>query len=66
MNLLRTGLSTQFKAVELAGIGRKYTDYNKLVSDPKAAPYVAKFMLQTGLQSQFQAVDQTSDEGREG
>jgi hypothetical protein len=48
------------------GIGRKHTDYNVLVSNPKAARYVVKFMLQTGLLTQFKAVEQAGDEGREG
>jgi hypothetical protein len=48
------------------GIGRKYTDYNVLVSDPRAARYVAKLMLQTGLLTQFKAVEQAGDEGRKG
>jgi hypothetical protein len=48
------------------GIGRKSTDYKALVSGPKAARYVVKFMLQTGLLTQFKAMEQAGDEGREG
>ena len=32
-------------------------DYDTLVNEPKAARYVADFMIKTGLLGQFQAVE---------
>jgi hypothetical protein len=40
--------------LKLPGIGR--LDYAALVSEPKAARYVAEFMIKTGLLNQFRAV----------
>jgi hypothetical protein len=35
----------------LEGIGRRYTDFNALISEPGATRYIAKFILRTGHNS---------------
>jgi hypothetical protein len=64
--LMQCPLHIALRKEMFEGIGRKCTDYNALASDPKVARYVVKFMLQTGLLTQFKAVEQAGDEGREG
>jgi hypothetical protein len=53
--LMQCPLHIALRKEMFEGIGRKYTDYNALVSDPKAARYVIKFMLQTGLLNAVQS-----------
>ena len=39
-----------------------HLDYAALVSEPKAAQYITKFMIKTGLLNQFRAVQLTEGE----
>jgi hypothetical protein len=48
------------RKLKLPGTGR--LDYAVLVSEPKAAQYVAEFMIKTGLLNQFRAVQLTQGE----
>jgi hypothetical protein len=64
--LMQCPLRIELRREMFEGIGRRYTDFNALISEPKAARYVAKFMLRAGLLTQFKAVELAGDEGREG
>jgi hypothetical protein len=51
---LRGEMLDKVGKLKLPGTGR--LDYAALVSEPKAARYVAEFMIKTGLLNQFRAV----------
>jgi hypothetical protein len=57
---LRGEMLDKVGKLKLPGTGR--LDYAALVSEPKAARYVAEFMIKTGLLNQFRAVQLTEGE----
>lgn len=51
-----------WEQLEGIGIGFMERDYDKIVSNPQAIPYVVNFMLRTGLLQQYQHVGIDDDE----
>jgi ribonuclease HI len=59
---LLSGLRQEmWRRIDKLGLERR-EDYDTLVNEPKAARYVADFMIKTGLLGQFQAVEPLNEE----